>query len=354
MRKNRSSSITPVDLAAVKSFDDIDWDNLTDEDILEFDFEGFTLLHYVARAGLWGWLPRKLQDKKYWREAQNGDTILMAAFSSQNTSWINPKDLTRGVILKKNQQGQSILTNAIAGRIFGRIPKSLITRDILLLGELEMDRVIHSLARLEQFGQIDKKHLDYEVLALRGSYNESVYHILAVDHSMRRLPKELITREAVTLKTEYGVMPLHAMAEFEWMLIPEDITLEDVCYPMKGSKQTPLHGWARGRGWLDIPDKFLTRESLLLVDRDNATPLSLICYHYHNLFYANFEGDVELKQRVETKMTKILQKLPVSELKKLDMNEAYYLSPLIRAELSKRKAIRTVLKGDTIGLELET
>jgi len=345
----KSSSI--VKLAGNRRYLEIDWLKITEKDVCELDSNGFTLLHYAARDGVWGLIPKKFKDKHYWREAQNGDTIYMSAFSGKDQSWIDLRDLTQEDILKCNEQGQSILSNAIAGKIFGRLPKTLITPDLLSMGERGYPKVIHSVARLGQFGHIEKKHLSHKLLSQVGDYGESVYHILALTHDMRYLPKEFVTKQVVTLKTKSGVMPLHTMAEFEWELVPKDITYADVCYPAVG-KETPLHAWSRGRGWVEIPDKFLTKESLLLTNINKDTPLNLIWKQYHNLFYANFEGDVGLRKKVDNKMKKIFSKLSLRQLKEFQNSQYSILAPLIKEELVRRKAVQILKKrGDELVLE---
>ena len=352
----------PVDLARLKKFSQINWINLTEKDITEFDENGQTLLHYVAHQGFWSDLPIPLRDKKYWQNSKDNNTVYMLAFTSKNLSWVNHNDLTEQEILKRNDFGESLVSIAILNNNFRRIPKSSITEKVLTspfngpISEDFEDMIIHRIAEHNQTKYLTKELLKEEVLSIRGQYGRSTYHILAEHKQINLLPKEALTKKALQIKDFYGNEVLGTIVKHQPEAIPKEFLTPEMFYKNKVGK-TPLHFWAESKNWDHIPNHLLNKESINL--NSPNSPLALIIEQYvQNIAYEKNENN---KLEITKKLSRLLTLSNEDELKSLkvkleasgldwdtkDLEEENILTAkLIQKELTRRKLVKELSKHD--------
>jgi hypothetical protein len=344
----------PVELASCGSYNQINWKKLTVTDITEFDDLGYTFLHYAARHSQWQSLPIALRDPQYWQDSKDGDTIYMSAYYSADQSWVDKTKLTIEDILKRNKEGNFLALLATHNRTLHTFPKSLITKDILLQkvpdkDELSLidktngeDLLIHQIARHGQISVVPKEELSTEILSIKGTFGESVFHIIAQEQQEEDIPQELWTRETLTLKSPTGVTPLHAIVQWGQLTLPEEITLEDFLNKTDAGA-TPLHNWAKSSGWIAIPDKYLTKDTLDLKDGSKESLLEIILDNYTNGWASR---DREFDKFMRSKISYCLKQAKDSTLKKLSKNPTPSTEPLVKSELVKRKVVKELHKNE--------
>lgn len=333
-----------ADLASCGKYDHIDWYKLTAADVTEYNDRGYTLLHYAAKHGRWLDIPFKLRDKKYWRESKNGDTIYISAYLGTHQNWIDKTELTTADILKQNDKGESVATLSAENRSFRYLPKKIITKEVLTqpIEPGSKDLVIHTLAANGQFECIPKRLITKELLLLQGSNNKTVFHIVAFDNDPKSIPKELWTRENLIVKDENGWTPLHNICTWDHNLIPKDITLEDLLLEAD-TNVTPLHKWASGPGWIDIPDEFLTKETLNLPNPGVSPPIYEIVEQY-KMGWASRSPIIEVI--MFNKIKKILSIVDTKTLKWLSKDKDPAITDLVKREMSKRKVVKELSKKE--------
>ncbi len=332
---------SPLSLATAGRYAQIEWEKLTEKDVLETSATGHTVLHHAARQGYWNRVPKKLQDKKYWKEAENGTTILISAYQGEYQEWIDKKSLTTKDILKQNENGQSVAILAAWQGRFYLLPKEIITLEVLQqkISKEDNDTILHKLAWSRQLSAIDKKFLTEDILSSKGNYGETIYHILANENTTGEIPKELWTKTALTLQADMGVTPLHYICQHDCSLIPKDITLKDLLIPTN-TGCTPLHCWAGTQKWYEIPDKFLTTKTLELKSEYEAPPFESIIKQFGNLDLRTRSGLSERNKCIEDKFKTMLGKLHEKTLNGLVNTTEKNLLPFIKQEVSKRKIFK--------------
>jgi len=329
---------SPLSLATAGNYAQISWEKLTEQEVLETSSTGHTILHHAARQGYWKRVPKKLQDRKFWKESKNGTTVLMSAFQGEDQTWVDMKSLTTEDILKQNKSGQSIAILSAKSGSFYLLPKEIVTLEVLEqeISNEDYDTVLHKLARSRQLSAIDKKFLKEDILSSKGNYGETIYHILADEDASQTLPKSLWTRSALTLQADSGVTPLHNICQYDCELLPEDITLEDLLTPTN-TGSTPLHCWATSQNWHKIPNKFLTKETLELKAEYEPPPIEAIVKQFGNTHLRVKSSLAERDKSIESKFNYVLSKISSKTLVNLKKTKEKILLPFIRQELGKRE-----------------
>jgi hypothetical protein len=343
----------PLTLASYGQYDKIDWKKLTPKDLDKTNGSGENLLHYVAKAGLWYELPKTLKDKKYWTKTNAGTTIFMQAAQSPDMGWIDPNDLTEKEILKKNILGYSVISLAITHGNLKKIPKQSITDKVLKDLQKSKDRIVHLIAKENEIKRVPRSLLTEELLCLKDSEDQSVYHILADEGKLKDLPKSLLTVNGLTQRDNYNATPLLCMVDHEPELIPKELLTPEIM-TQEQFGETPIHAWATGDRWMEMPLHLITKETLrtkspytLLYclisqyDRNKAwrSDNNEIFTKMNRLFYKALKlGDkkdlLEVKSELEKCEHKVLPK---------GMNKT---SDLIKAELTRRKFIKSFNKAE--------
>jgi len=326
---------SPLSLALSNEHHKIDWDNLTEADILNKSTTGLTLLHQAARDGFYKKIPQKLRDRKYWTETNEGTTVLISAYLGSDQSWLDKQSLTTQDLLKQNNGGDSIASLAIQKNIFQDFPKEIITKEVLTQ-KIKCDggdTILHKLARRDQLNLVPKIFLTEEILSSKGNYGESIFHILSESDHYEDISPKKWTRSAMTLKADNGATPLHHICHHNPSLVSEDITLDDILSEAdKGA--TPLYLWASTEQWHKIPDKFLTRESLEYEVDFIDSPLQLIMRGYELALKYSHKIPEETK-----KFKTVLSKISDRALNKL-ANKGYVVIPLVKQKLIRRKVLK--------------
>jgi hypothetical protein len=349
----------PVDLARQAQYEKIKFQNLTHEEVTEFDQRGFTFLHYAAYHGMWEKLPKRLQDPKYWQESKDGDTIYMSAFAGSRAEWIIKKNLSEKDILKRNKNGDFIAWMTTKNKTLYMLPKKSITLNVLtqeVPNEIELlptsgngtNLLIHEIAEHQLISVVPKKLITTELLSLRGLGRKSVFHLIADNSQALAIPKELWDRKTLTLQCREKITPLHSIAHSFPSLIPKDISLEDIIRKSKKGS-TALHAWTRGFGWVNIPNRFITHESLHMTDEDRNTPLEIMISQYNQ---ASSTKVAELEKLTQNKIVYALGRLEEEELKTLKSRIEEPISRLASKELGKHKIIKSLRNEDQNQIEI--
>jgi hypothetical protein len=328
--------ISPVNLAYNKEFSQIDWGNLKEADILEKDKDGIDLLHHTAHEGFWEKIPKKYQNKKYWTIDSEGRSIYMCALiGGKNNTWVKKEDLTEKDILKKDFTGDFIAEHGVRYGYFKEFSPKAITYKVLVTesNASTNDKIIHILARAKQFHCIPKDLITEDLLNIKGEYNETIFHILCGKDQINEIPVNLLTRENLTTQSETGVTPLHRLVSHSRNLIPKDITLDDLLIETKHGS-TAMHSWTGDNNWVNIPEKFLTMQSLEVKDIYGSSPLSNIIDLYKDGWASRADSmGVLMTSKIKEILTKISQK----ELNKLVKDRSPAISSLAKKETIKRK-----------------
>lgn len=354
-KKNES----PVDLARLGKFKKINWKKLTEKDVSEFDDTGTTLLHYCAKSGHWEFLPPHLRSKKYWKNDKDGNSIYMCAFQGNDQSWINKNELTEHELTKKNKYGESLMYIATLTYNINSIPKSSITNKVLRDPTQRQELrgyngiIIHTIAANDQIKEVPEELLTEELLSIQGQYGQCTYHILAQNGQIHLIPKKLLTKNALCIEDFYKVSVLATIAENQPEVIPIEFLTPKMFYKgMKG--ETPLHAWAESEHWKSIPDNLLTQESISLKSSPSSpSPLDYIVDHYSKEILTLYPNT---KTNLVKKMARLLSLPSITELERLKSLEEtkekerimkptikeHSLLHLIKAELSKKKIIKTI------------
>lgn len=277
------SKYRPVVLAHMGHYHKINFKELREEDIFEYDSQGLTLLHHMAKDGKWDMVPVRFRDKKYWKHTKDGDTIYMTAFKALCVGWIDRRELTEGELLTRNLKGECLASIIIEAGLLKKIPELSITKKLLESPSFSIDindradRVIHRIARYGQMISVPEKLLSEKLLCIPSAYGETSYHILAEKRQMRSLPPHLITPTGLTIPNDFGAIPLAFMAEYQPELIPKEM-LNKKYFSIVHNGDTPLCAWVRGEYWDSVPEHLLTKE-LIHLGSPNC-PLDYIFDHY--------------------------------------------------------------------------
>lgn len=170
--------------------------------------------------------------------------------------------LTKEDITQTNSNGVSLLVGIVGDGQWTNLPPKL--KEFSLTqpkGPSGNEKIIHLMTRQGKIDTIPTSLITKDLLSLKGARGESVYHILTDCKYTDQIEKSLWTREALTLTSDDGTTPLHKIAPHKPKLLPDDITIEDLLLKNKDG-DTPLYMWVTEGEWLEIPDKFLTRNTL--------------------------------------------------------------------------------------------
>jgi hypothetical protein len=342
-----------VNLASEGKFSKINWGGLTVKDITEKDEAGYTLLHHVASAGLMQNIPKHLQDKKYWSETPDGTTIYMLALQRPYPNWwVDKNDLTEKEILKRNQLGESFLSLAIKTslNISKLIPHKSLSPRVLLTNYKDGDKIIHLLARENGIRNLPKKLLYEELLSTPGHNGHTVYHTLASMGKLGSLPTKLLTKKALTQQSKHGATALLFMAQYEPDIIPKELlTTTFILKEQFGG--TPLHSWAKGHLWMNIPLEFITKETLQ-AKREPPLLNCIINQYAENRFtYKDDKDTLEKMDKIFHKCLKLANIKGLEALiKPIETKELGFILPpnmgpvssMIKKSIMKRKILSKI------------
>jgi hypothetical protein len=255
------------------------------------------------------------------------------------------------------KEGGAMVLYSIMHHTFSTLPKKSITQKVLLQKSTKdgipminlLAQVAHSIPDLKRnnpFKNIPKEVLTEELLSTRGDNEESVYHELADSKILYLLPKELITRKALLLNSKIHGTVLHKVAMNEAHLIPEDITLDDIL-TKDNVNFTPLHCWVCSNHWADIPERFLTKESIGVRNMDGCSPFDYILERFkQDKSYGSWDHDIKAKAKVKT----LLNLIDHRQLNHLSSNSEYTSNPtlkiLVNQEITKRKVLEELSKNE--------
>jgi hypothetical protein len=280
----KNSSNRPVDLISKRKYDQIPWNKLTTQDLLEKNSSGISFVAIVAKRGMFGNIP---------------DEILTEEVLTEDSS---------------NE---------------------------------EYDKVIHTLTRSEQIQSIPKRLLTEKLLSTPGDYGDSCYHILAQDNNAMFIADELWTRTALTLQNNNGETPLHDICEHDSDLIPKEVTFDDLLIE-SDTGITPLHTWAASVTWTRIPDEYLTKRTLELPIGDGGlTLLNSLVEQYENQKNSGWYTK-EDRVPMDRKMKGILSLATDKKLKSLSNKKKSHILPLVKQEIGKRLIMKKISEDKAI------
>jgi hypothetical protein len=343
-----------------------EWEKLTPEDVTKYDDKGLTFLHYVAKNGKWDKLPKHLQDKKYWREGKDGETIYMSAFRGLSVGWIMEGVLDEAEIIKKNNEGESIITIAAQTTQFNKLFEKLFAHNVTktVLTQKYMDNspedhdecTIHLIASENDLKYIPQSVLTEDLLSLKGRDGNTVYHILAQGCQIHLLPKETLTQNALTIENNAGASVLYRLAENQAELIPEKLLTQELFCKVCKDKESPLQAWARSGKWDLIPDHLLTRETLSIGNTPQESPIHHILRKYDSQL---FNGELLQGNPLSKKVSRIINLVNIETLEALknaeerslnrlgfDLNSPTWYMQSIKKELSKRKIVKKLSESE--------
>jgi len=251
--------------------------------------------------------------------------------------------LTQEKLTELDKKGVSVLTHIVTHNVWKNLPPELKEFSLTQPAQGD-DKIIHLMARKGKVKTIPKELITEELLSLKGNNGNSVYHVLAQESYADHIDPKLWTKKALTLTANEGYTPLHIIAQYRPELLPKDIALSDLLLEDK-DKDTPLYRWARGSRWSEIPDKFLTRETLEM--KVGYGDFETIMHH----LAVKFKCDQVLKSPkditpLDIKMKKMLAKIGDELLASLSKNEGPSLSRHIKAEIAKRKMVKELPQSE--------
>jgi hypothetical protein len=214
--------------------------------------------------------------------------------------------LTQKEITERDKKGISFLMHIVSYGHWTNLPPKLKEFSLTQPAHGD-DKIIHIMARNGKLNTIPTEFITEGILSLEGNKKESVYHLLAQENYAHHIDKSLWTKKALTLASYDDCTPLHTLVQYQPELLAEDITLDDLLLPNKDG-ETPLYMWARGSHWSELPDKFLTKETLeLKVGYGNfETIVHHICERFKN---DTVLKSPEFMMHLKIKMKKILSKI---------------------------------------------
>jgi hypothetical protein len=251
--------------------------------------------------------------------------------------------LTQQDITKRDKKGTSFLMHIVNYGHWTNLPPKL-KEFSLTQPTWRDDKLIHQMAKQGKANTIPKELVTEELLALKGNEGESAYHLLAQETYANHIDKSLWTRKTLTLTSHAGRTPLHSIVQYQPELLPEDITLDDLLLKNR-DEETPIYLWARGSLWAEIPDKFLTKQTLEL--KVGYGDFETLMHHIAN----RFKNDQVLygtnyNNPLDTKMKKLLCRIGNNLLQSLGKDEDPSLSRHLNAELAKRKMIKELSQSE--------
>jgi hypothetical protein len=258
------------------------------------------------------------------------------------TKSLNYSNLTEQDLLASSGE---IVARAIDRGTFHELPKEAITAKVLLQkavrGPQKGYSLLHIIAlengdtapdKIPPLKHIPKEVFTHELLSAKEDSGESVYHMLAHGYALNCIPQELINRDSLLLTTNEGRTVLHSVAINCPHLIPKEITLKEMLLRDKNDF-TPLHGYACGNRWTDIPKAFLTKESVEIKDREGNTPTDYILEEFgFDVAYRDKKSDPKRISKVKHVLSLVSQEF----LNKRTKKETPTLLKLIKCEQLKR------------------
>jgi len=354
---NNSQDPSPLFLASFGRFEMIDWEILTVKDITECDDKGRTLLHHCAREGLWEDIPKRLRSPEYWQPTFDNTTILMCAVQSDNPQWIKNHTVTKKDLLAQNKSGESMLSLAILKGNLNAIPEELITKDLLKEPLSDKEAYIHFISRNKKINLIEWEILDEELLGLQNSGGDSSYHLLAGNETLKLIPLELLTADKILTKNNQGITPLDILAcnEDPSYLLRDNLITEEVFFKEQEDIEAPIHPWANGRFWMNIPKKFITPKNLESKGKESLLKSIIYQYSRQAVWYPKDGGTLKkmtdlVKLSIRHGNKKEIQAI-LKEMGTLEKGDTYpnnikKVSMLIKEELSKRKLFEGISKNN--------
>jgi len=246
-------------------------------------------------------------------------------------------NLTKKDLVEVGDRGNTFLHYIAIHGHWVRLPNEL-KKFSLTQPSIGGDKIIHLLAKNGRVSQIPKDLISKDLLKLPGAGKETVYHILAAEKYVDHIPQDMWDKEALTIKSESGLTPLHFIPHFSPWSLPHDITLKDLLLKTTAG-HTPLHAWAMDDNWQDIPEKYLTSDTLMQVGRYDRTLLSILTDQYKN-GWASRGGPLQLE--LTCKMRRIMENVGNRPLQILAKDPSPAINKLAKRELAKRKILKSV------------
>jgi len=251
--------------------------------------------------------------------------------------------LTQKEITERDKKGISFLMHIVSYGHWTDLPPKF--KEFSLTQQTTgEDKIIHLMAKNGKLNTIPKEFITERLLSSKGNKEESVYHLLAQENYSHHIDKCLWTKKALILTSYDGCTPLHTLVRYQPELLPEDITLGDLLLPNK-DEETPLYMWARGSHWSEIPDNFLTKQTLeLKVGYGNYETIA-----HHTC--ESFKNDTVLKSPefimpLKIKIKRILSKINDKILHSLKKDGNPDLTKLISSEVAKRKMVKELSQSE--------
>jgi len=234
-------------------WDNIDFSELTSEDL---NYEGRkweTLLHLAALSGKLSLFPKRL--------------------------------LTHEALSKEDSWSQSIYFIAADNGNIGDIPKELLT-PTLLTQKLPSGEpgILSNLIEKYMLETLPKECLTKEILLTKICPEGSTYaHKIAITGSIEEIPQDLRVPEIIFAQDNGGVRVIDWIAHSGQLNLikKEYLTQEVITYKSQGLGTTLIHQAAKGSCICDLPQNEITKDRLLEITRnDIPCPLELaIKYH---------------------------------------------------------------------------
>lgn len=286
-----SKAPSPLVLACQARYAEIDWENLSLNDLTEQNTFGENLLHHIIRLN-----PNHDPWHASYGRADNFNIVDLANSSAESQLKHIPKHLLCHEVLsqKTTNQASVYFYIANAGGI-NLIPKELLTKEVLLDKTKENETFL--------FEVINKKQLEFIPLNLikEGLLLETYeplkapyLHIYAMVGEIKKIPKELWLDKMHIVDEAHNNL-LHWAADGIFEGYPLTPKTKELMVSQNKHGETPLH---KARDIAKIPREFLTAQGLSMLDNQKRTPIYWATYRDTESFLELWE---ELSVTLELK-----------------------------------------------------
>jgi hypothetical protein len=276
MRKDCASAsnakkLSPLVLACQARYSEIDWKNLSLDDLKEQNTFGENLLHHIIRLK-----PKHDPWDVHHGLAEVQDTNSMAQLPTEDQLKKIPKHLLCHEVLSQKTKNQASVYFYIAnaGGI-NRLPKELLTKEVLLDKTKENETVLFELINKKQLEVIPSRLIEEDILLETYQPLKVPYlHICAMLGEIKKIPQQLWI-DKMGIVDEGGNNLLHWAADGIFEGYPVTPTTKELMLVQNKHGETPLH---KARDLSTIPKEFLTANSLSILDNQNRTPIYWAAY----------------------------------------------------------------------------
>lgn len=240
---------TPLQLACQARYGEIDWENLTLDNLKEKDSFGETLLHHLIRV--------KPLHSPWDADHKNPETEYLRVQSQLEKI---PKELLCDEILKqKTNKGESIYLLLAKSGNLQDISQNLITKDILLEEPENKESILFEIISKKQLELINPKFIEEGILLEECKQLNTTYlHICAMLGEIKKIPQDQWI-DKLGLKDKNGSNLLHWAADgiFEGYPINKETT--KLMKEKNHEGNTPLHNI---RDITTLPKEFIDIKTL--------------------------------------------------------------------------------------------